>query len=68
MADRNDRNSKQAKRQTDKAVVDSHGKTRTYIHDPKHMAYDDRTMDVHHLTRNARICLGLEPDYSSLNS
>lgn len=67
MSDTPLRKTKKAKREI-AAEVDSTGAKRTFIHDPKHLAYNDRSFPVHHLTRNARECLGFPPDMTALDS
>lgn len=57
MADRNDRNSKASKRAVVQAI-DVNSKSRTHVSDPTHIAYEDRNMDIHHLSPKARRLLG----------
>ena len=67
MADKNDRNSKAAKRAVVQAVSIESGK-RTHIADPLHIAYTERGIYLGHLTRRARKMLGFEPEYSALDA
>jgi hypothetical protein len=56
-----DRNSKKAKRQIDNAAAVSQG-DKTHITDPTHIAYQDRSFPVNHLTPKAREMLGFPAD------
>jgi len=63
MADKNDRNSKGAKRAVAQEVNNiSNHKTRV---SPMHMAYTDRSIPVYHLTEFARVALGMSPNQGS---
>lgn len=66
MSDTSPRKTKKAKREFAQEV-DSTGAKRTFINDPKHLAYNDRNMPVHHLTRRAREALGFPPDMTALD-